>query len=113
MTGNDLTHNFSGNIWPQSSELTEPLLTDPGLSSGISVQELICTSKKKKKVHVGNKWSNILPKILASKVKATTIMQKNWFAIFKVKATVRTQMKARLSDGLKVIFDISCDFIYC
>ena len=35
------------------SRLTEPLWTDPGLKSGISVLELISTSKKKKKVPAG------------------------------------------------------------
>ena len=34
---------------PQSSQLAEPLWTDPGLKSGVSVRELISTSKKKKK----------------------------------------------------------------
>ena len=42
--------------------------------SGISVRELISTlKKKKKKALVGNEWSNVLPKILASEEKATTI----------------------------------------
>ena len=40
---------MSGNIRPQSSQLDEPLWTDPGLKSGLSVRELISTSKKKKK----------------------------------------------------------------
>ena len=39
--------HVSGNIWPLSSQLTEPLWTDPGLKSGISVRELISSSKKK------------------------------------------------------------------
>ena len=34
---------------PQSSQLAEPLWTGPGIMSGISVRELISTSKKKKK----------------------------------------------------------------
>ena len=39
------------------------LWTDPGLNSGISVHKLISNSKKeRKKVQVGNKWLNILPK---------------------------------------------------
>ena len=38
------------------------LWTDPGIKSGISVGELISTSKKKKKAQAGNEWSNILPK---------------------------------------------------
>ena len=46
---NELTRNSSGNARPQSSQFAEPLWTDPGMISGISVLELISTSKKKKK----------------------------------------------------------------
>ena len=46
--GNELTRNLSGNIRPQSSQAAEPLWTDPGLKSGISVRELISTSEEKK-----------------------------------------------------------------
>ena len=44
------------NIRPQSSQLTEPLWTDPGIKSGMSVCELISTLKKKerKKLQTGN-----------------------------------------------------------
>ena len=41
--------NWSGNARPQSSQLAEPLWTDPGLKSGISVRELVSTSKERKK----------------------------------------------------------------
>ena len=47
--GSELTRNLSGNIRPQSSQLAEPLWTDPGLKNGISVRDLISTLKKKKK----------------------------------------------------------------
>ena len=47
---NMLTRNWSGNARSQSSEFAEPLWTDSGLKSGISVRELISTSKKKKKM---------------------------------------------------------------
>ena len=47
LSGNELTGNSSGNTQSQSSQLTEPLWTDPGLNSGISVHELISTLKKK------------------------------------------------------------------
>ena len=43
---------LSGNIRPQSSQLAEPLWTNSGMKSGISVRELISTlhfKKKKKK----------------------------------------------------------------
>ena len=59
--GHELIRNLSENIRPQSSQLAEPLLTDPGIKSGISVSELISTSKKKKKAEAENEWSNILP----------------------------------------------------
>ena len=35
-----------GNTRPQSSQFAEPLWTDPGLRSGISMRDLISTSKK-------------------------------------------------------------------
>ena len=44
LSGNELTRNLSGNIWPQLSQLAEPLWTDPGIKSGISVRELVYTS---------------------------------------------------------------------
>ena len=63
LSGNELTCNLSGNIRPQSSQIAEPLWTDPGLKSAISVRELISTLKKtKKQAQAGNQWSNILPK---------------------------------------------------
>ena len=55
---------MSGNIQPQSSQLAEPLWTDPGIKSGMSVRELISTLKKKKTKRrglAGNGWLNILP----------------------------------------------------
>ena len=46
LSGNELPCNSSGNALSQSSQLAEPLWTDPGLNSGISVLELISTLKK-------------------------------------------------------------------
>ena len=46
LSGNGLTCNSSGNTRSQSSQLDEPLWTDPGLKSRISVHELISTLKK-------------------------------------------------------------------
>ena len=43
LSANELTRNLSGNIRPQTSQLAEPLWTDPGLKIGISVHELIST----------------------------------------------------------------------
>ena len=60
----------------QSSQLTEPLWTDPGLKSAISVCKLIST---KKKAQVGNELSNILTKSLHARKKHPThpILQKS------------------------------------
>ena len=49
LSGKELTHNLSGNTQLQLSQLAEPLWTDPGLQSGISVRMLISTSKKDEK----------------------------------------------------------------
>ena len=71
LSGNELIHNSSGNTWSQSSQLTEPLWTHPGLKSGISVHKLISTLKKKKK-KAGREWiAKHFPKVLAHKEKAT------------------------------------------
>ena len=40
---NELPRNLSGNTRPQSSQLAEPLWTDPCLKSGVGVRELIST----------------------------------------------------------------------
>ena len=54
----------------------EPLWTDPGIKSGISVHELLATQKKKKKnARAGNEWSNILPKSSQATRKASTLVQ--------------------------------------
>ena len=45
LLGNELTHNSSGNTRSQSSQLAEPLWTDPGLKSWVSLRELISTLK--------------------------------------------------------------------
>ena len=43
LSGNELTRNPSGNSRSQSSQLAEPLWTDPRVKSEISVRELIST----------------------------------------------------------------------
>ena len=45
--------NLSGNIQPQSSQLAEPLWTNPCAKSGISVRKLISTFKKKRRLCQG------------------------------------------------------------
>ena len=45
LSGNELPRNLSGNTRSQSSQLTEPLWTDSGIKSGISLHELISTLK--------------------------------------------------------------------
>ena len=76
LSRNELTCNLSGNIQPQSSQAAEPLWTDPGIKSGISVRELISTppkKKRKKKAKTGNMVKHS-PKLLASEEKATTML---------------------------------------
>ena len=46
LSGNELTCKSAGNTQTQSSQLAEPLWTDTGLKSGISVRRLISTLKK-------------------------------------------------------------------
>ena len=48
LSGNKLTCNSSGNTRSQSCQLAEPLWTDLGLKSGVSLLELISTYKKRK-----------------------------------------------------------------
>ena len=43
------SHTTCQGIFGLLSQLAEPLWTDPGIESGISVHKLISTSKKKKK----------------------------------------------------------------
>ena len=47
LSGNELTCNSSGNTRSQSSQLAEPMWTDPGLKSGLNVCKLVSTLKKK------------------------------------------------------------------
>ena len=53
LPGNELTRDSSGNTRPQSPHLAEPLWTDPGVNSGISMRELISILKKKVKKSAG------------------------------------------------------------
>ena len=63
LLGIEFTRNSSSNTRSQSSQLAEPLWTDPGLESVIRVRELISITKtKQKKAQAGNELSNILPK---------------------------------------------------
>ena len=66
-SGNKRIRNLSGNIRPQLSQFAEPLWTDPGIKSGISVRELISNVEKKKKRRRGMNVEHS-PKILASEV---------------------------------------------
>ena len=56
--GNEFTRNSSGNARPQSSQLTEPLWSDPGLKIRTGVRELISILKEKKKERkgAGREW---------------------------------------------------------
>ena len=57
LSGNELTRNSSGNTRSQSSQLAEPLWTNPGVKSEISVRKLISTLKKQKQTQT-NKQKN-------------------------------------------------------
>ena len=69
LSGNELTRNLSGNIRPQSSQLAEPLWTDPCIKIGIRVLVLISTLKKKQKTWAWCEWLNILQKSLQARKK--------------------------------------------
>ena len=58
------SHATCQGTFGQSSRLAEPLRTDPGIKSGISVRQRISSSKTKqtRKAQAGNEWSNSLPK---------------------------------------------------
>ena len=66
------TRNSSRKTWPQSSQLAEPLWTDPGVRSGINVCELISTTKEEKKHRQGMNDQTFSPKP-RKRGKATTI----------------------------------------
>ena len=69
LSENELTLNLSGNLQLQSSQLAEPLWTDPGIKIGISVRKLVSPSPPKKKALAGNEWSNIVTKSLQARKK--------------------------------------------
>ena len=73
LSENELTLNLSGNLQPQSSQLAEPLWTDPGVKIGISVRKLVSPAPPPKKKSIGGEWVvENCNKIFASKKKATT-----------------------------------------
>ena len=84
--GIELTRNSSVNTRPQSSQFAEPLWTDPGIKSEISVRELISTKKgreKERKVQAGNRQT--FPPNARSEEKATTESVK----LFRKESSVR------------------------
>ena len=79
LSRNELTRNLSGNIRPQSSQLAEPLWTDPSVDSGIRVRELISSKKTNKQTNSGGEWMvEHSPKILASEKKPPFLLAL-WF----------------------------------
>ena len=75
LPGNELIWDSSGNTQSQSCQLAEPLWTNSGVKSGISVLKLI--SALKKKIQVGTDLSNILPKSLQVRKKPAPKQRKN------------------------------------
>ena len=72
LSGNKLSCELYGNAVPQSSQLTEPLWTDPGLKNGMSMYELM-SSKRKEKKGANREWFiKPLYKILACEENTTT-----------------------------------------
>ena len=57
LSGNELTRNSSWHTRLRSSQLAEPLWTDPGLISEISLRKLISTFKKKAQAENGQTFS--------------------------------------------------------
>ena len=54
------SHTTCQDTFVQSSQPAQPLWADPGRKNGISMRELVSTSKKKKKSAGMNEWLNIL-----------------------------------------------------
>ena len=70
---NELTRNSALNARPKSSQLAEPLWTEPGLKSGIGVRERISIcQKKKKKKRSGIRFVGPFPTSLTCEEKAST-----------------------------------------
>ena len=84
---NEVTRNSSCNARLQSSQLAEPLWTDPCLKSGIRVRKLIFFKKKKKikAQKVINASKNLHPKS-SDEGKKPPLMQPG-IALFKVKSS--------------------------
>ena len=73
LSGNKLTCKFSGNTQPQSSQLAEPLWTDPGLKSGIKCARASTWKKERKKSAGRECMVKHSPQILASEENATIV----------------------------------------
>ena len=107
--GNELIRNKSGNTSPMSSQLAEPLWTDPGVKCGICVRELIFITKnkqtnkqtdtppqKKQKQNQNNREkaspaenerSNTLPKSSQGRKKPPFCLAASWpFWVFRFKS---------------------------
>ena len=79
----ELTRNLSESFRPQSYQPAEPLWTDPGMKTGISVRELISTPNNK--AQAGNEWLQILPRSLQARKKPSlhtgvpAVSGKTWY----------------------------------
>ena len=74
LSGNELTSNSSGNTRLQSSQLADPLWTNPGAKSGISVRKLIFTLRRKKKKTQAGKVAHSLKSSHARKTAISSLV---------------------------------------
>ena len=84
LSRNLVTRNSSGNTRSQSSQLPEPLWTNPGIKSGITVCKLISTLKKKKKAWGGRINTQTFSQNPCTQGKATTMDLSNYIVSLSV-----------------------------
>ena len=99
LSGNELKCNSSGNPWQQSSQLSKPLWTDPGLKSHCGLILAWCVwpnlHLKKKKKQVGNELLNTLSKFSHTRKKAPPLPNKQWKWVLNFLQNTGTQLSIR------------------
>ena len=104
---------MSWNIRPCSSQLAEPLWTDPGIKSGISVCELISTRKKRKeKKRSRGLNGRTFSGLMASEEKATNKTRSFQICmiitLLGVYLVIGGFMTLTLSEGHRCVRNINC-----